>query len=62
VNRDLPELVGAAEVARVLRCSVSAVYAMASRGDVPSYQVGSRGRRFSIPEVLKAIRQDGRRP
>jgi excisionase family DNA binding protein len=51
-------LLCAAELAEILLCSVSHVYELAARGDIPSLKIG-RLRRFELDAVMEAIRNDG---
>jgi excisionase family DNA binding protein len=48
------------ELADVLHTSDRAVYRLVEQGEIPHYRLGSRHRgrlRFSLPEVLEALRQ-----
>lgn len=52
-------LVGVEQAARALGMGRSSLYRLAKTGRVPSYSAGPRmsGVRFSIPEVMEALRR-----
>jgi excisionase family DNA binding protein len=45
----------AEEVARVLKCGKSTVYALAKNGRIPYLSIGDRGIRFDLEAVLAAL-------
>lgn len=49
-------IVGASELAKLLRCSTASVYRMARADEIPSISVG-RQWRFEVAEVLRALRE-----
>jgi excisionase family DNA binding protein len=51
-------LLCADELAEILLCSLSHIYELAARGDIPSLKIG-RLIRFELDAVMEAIRNDG---
>lgn len=56
-NKDIELLKGREVVKRLGGLGYSTLLEMASRGHVPSYRVGRRGRRFVFSEVVEALRR-----
>jgi excisionase family DNA binding protein len=51
-------LLCAEELAEIMSCSVSHVYELAARGEIPCLRIG-RLVRFELDPVLEALRADG---
>jgi excisionase family DNA binding protein len=52
----LPRLVTAGDLSAILAVSESKVYQLAADGTIPSIRVGKRSIRFSIDDVMHALR------
>jgi excisionase family DNA binding protein len=50
-------LLKAGELARRLNCGKSTVYRLAQEGRIPAIGIGQTGVRFSLPDVLEALKR-----
>jgi excisionase family DNA binding protein len=53
-----PQLVTAGDLSAILAVSESKVYELAANGSIPSIRVGKRSVRFSVDDVMNALRGD----
>lgn len=56
-DNDARKLISAEELSAVLGVPVTSIYRWTRQGDLPHYSPGGRQYRYSVDEVLAAIRQ-----